>query len=44
MSSLMSFINTKSKLTAKRKLGRLFMLTLYGPNSFFRRFLGHNLR
>ena len=21
-----------------------FGLTLYGPNSFFRRFLGHNLR
>ena len=27
-----------------RKLDNIVFLTLYGPNSFFRRFSGHNLR
>ena len=30
--------------TTTRKKNYFRMLTLYGPNSFFRRFSGHNLR
>ena len=41
---LITIFNNQLKILTKKDYNDHYALTLYGPNSFFHRFSGHNLR